>query len=233
MFSLFLLIVPFPAVFAVINTTSLNSEESGPTSFQEYGCNNYRGLYSSGQCITLSDGTSRLYQCNDAYDEIIIVEYSGDECDGDIIEVDSTSSSSSVNCQSTQSDCEYGVFTYYDSNDGSCDRDTQGTWETWLDSYFMNICITDDDGTSDYYTCTESELVHKEYSTSDCTGTATTYKTSPRDWSKQSPHDYSFYCSSHGVESKCNANGAQMKSNMIAFGILRICLLLIVGSIAN
>ena len=83
-----------------------------------------------------NDGTSSYYVCPS--DDIInITDFHGDECDGYVTYSESTTCFN--NCQDDQSACEYGVFTAYDSADGTCDRTIQGSWDTFGFSYFTGI----------------------------------------------------------------------------------------------
>ena len=196
---------------AALTLTFAPIDISGDTvanSYTEYGCNNYAGFYSDGQCVTNNAGDSTYYECDG--DDMIVTDYSGDECD-----VNLTFSFISIigNCADDQSACDYGVWTWYDSGDDTCNRTVQGTWDTFTFSYFTGICLnqtyTDDNTTyvsSSYYECSQNGLIDYEYATDDCTGNYSVTRTSSYDRSLFSSYDWSFYCSSVGVEGGCNAN---------------------------
>ena len=186
-------------------------------SYTEYGCDNWSGFYSSGQCVTEQDGTSTIYQCNNGQTTMTRTLYTGDECDGEISLSEELSDSWGYNCSPDQTACDYAVYTEYETNDGTCNKTKQGTWDTYFVSYFINICQNKTDyygtDTSVYITCTKNQLVENWYNTQNCSGNGYKQKSSPWILGTYTTADYTFYCSPVGVESECNAKANSCVSN--------------------
>ena len=100
--------------------------------YEKWGCNNYWGLYSEGQCVP-SDGTSsEKLICNGT--DMIEYDYDNADCSGEPTSSDEFSVF--VACQPNQEPCEYAAYHFYD-----VDSDCQTGEDLWFSSFFIGVCI--------------------------------------------------------------------------------------------